>query len=105
MDPKFNRLGNNNIDFGTSGVHPGCLSLFYFLKYYFCHILSPENLSGDGKMWRSGLSGDGSTVNTGYQATFSKVGGTDNGESIQPVKFCRSTKVLTIRDGHVISVN
>jgi hypothetical protein len=25
-------LGNNNIDFGTSGVHPGCLSLFHFLS-------------------------------------------------------------------------
>ena len=98
-------LGNNNIDFGTSGVHPGCLSLYHFLKYYFCHILSLENLSGDGQMWRSGLSGNGSTVNIGYAATFSKVGGTDNGETIQPVIFCRSTKVLTIRDGHIISVN
>jgi hypothetical protein len=58
-------------------------------------------------MWRSGLSGNGSTVNIGYAATFSKVGGTasDNGETIQPVIFCRSTKVLTIRDGHIISVN
>ena len=56
-------------------------------------------------MWRSGLSGNGSTVNIGYAATFSKVGGTDNGDTIQPVIFCRSTKVLTIRDGHIISVN
>jgi hypothetical protein len=78
-------LGNNNIDFGTSGVHPGCLSLYHFLKYCVCHILSLENLSGDGQMWRSGLSGNGSTVNIGYQATFSKVGGTDNGETIQYV--------------------
>jgi hypothetical protein len=38
-------LGNNNIDYGTSGVHAGCLSLYHFLKYYFCHILSLENLS------------------------------------------------------------
>ena len=49
-------LGNNNIDFGTSGAHAGCFSLYHFLKYYFCHILSLENLSGDGQMWRSGLS-------------------------------------------------
>ena len=98
-------LGNNNIDFGTSGVHPGCFSLYHFLKYYFCHILSLENLSGDGQMWRSGLSGNGSTVNIGYAATFSKTaGGVDNGETVQPVIFCRSTKVLTVRDGHVISV-
>lgn len=97
-------LGNNNIDFGTSGVHPGCLSLFHFLKYYFCHILSLENLSGDGQMWRSGLNGNGSTININYAATFSKVGATDNGENICPVVFCRSTKVLTIKAGHLISV-
>ena len=93
-------LGNANIDFGTSGVHAGCVSLWTFLKYYFCHILSLENLSGDGQMWRSGLSGNGSTVNINYSATFN---GT-NQENISPVIFCRSTKVLTIRDGHIISV-
>ena len=97
-------LGNNNIDFGTSGVHPGCLSLFHFLKYYFCHILSLENISGDGQMWRSGLSGNGSTINVSYSATFNSVGGTNNGSTVQPVIFCRSTKILTIRDGHIISV-
>jgi hypothetical protein len=42
--------GNDNIDFGTSGVHCSCFSLRLFLKYYFCHILSLENLSGDGQM-------------------------------------------------------
>ena len=97
-------LGNNNIDFGTSGVHSSCISLWHFLKYYFCHILSLENLSGDGQMWRSGLSGNGSTVNINYSATFAGQGATANTESIQPVIFCRSTKVLTVRDGHVISV-
>jgi hypothetical protein len=93
-------IGNANIDFGTSGVHAGCVSLWHFLKYYFCHILSLENLSGDGQMWRSGLSGNGSTVNINYSATFN---GT-NTENISPVIFCRSTKVLSIRDGHIISV-
>ena len=97
-------LGNNNIDFGTSGVHPGCFSLYHFLKYYFCHILSLENLSGDGQMWRSGLSGNSSTININYAATFSKIGATDNTETIQPVIFCRSTKILTVRDGRIISV-
>ena len=97
-------LGNNNIDFGTSGVHSSCLSLWHFLKYYFCHILSLENLSGDGQMWRSGLSGNGSTINISYAATFDKKGNTQNEENIMPVIFCRSTKVLTVRDGHLISV-
>ena len=56
------------------------------------------------RSWRSGLSGNGSTININYQATFGNVGGTANGESIQPVLFCRSTKVLSIKDGHIISV-
>ena len=93
-------LGMNNLDMGTSGVHPGCLSLFHFLKYYFCHILSLENISGDGQFWRSGLSGNGSTININYSATFN----TTNTESISPVLFCRSTKVLSIKAGHIITV-
>lgn len=97
-------LGNNQIDFGTSGVHSSCVSLWHFLKYYFCHILSLENLSGDGQFWRSGLSGNGSTININYSATFDKSGATDNTETISPVIFCRSTKVLSIRDGRIISV-
>jgi hypothetical protein len=48
-------LGNYNVGFGTFGEHCSCFSLRHFLKYYFCHILSLENLSGDGQMWRSGL--------------------------------------------------
>lgn len=97
-------LGNNNIDYGSSGVHAGCLSLYHFLKYYFCHILSLENLSGDGAMWRSGLSGNGSTININYAATFGKVGANDNGENIQPVVFCRSTKVMKVMAGRIITV-
>lgn len=93
-------LGNQQIDFGTSGVHPGCVSLYHFLKYYFCHILSLENLSGDGQFFRSGLSGNGSTINIGYQATFNST----NEESISPIIFCRSTKILSIQNGHIISV-
>jgi hypothetical protein len=97
-------LGNQNLDFGTSGVHAGCLSLYHFLKYYFCHILSLENLSGDGQFWRSGLSGNGSTINITYNATFDKQGATTTTEKVSPIIFCRSTKVLSIRDGHIISV-
>jgi hypothetical protein len=55
-------------------------------------------------MWRSGLSGNGSTINISYAATFDKKGNTQNEENIMPVIFCRSTKVLTVRDGHLISV-
>ena len=94
-------LGNNQIDFGTSGTHPGILSLYHFLKYYFCHILSLENLSGDGQFFRSGLSGNGSSININYSAVFD---GGNNTETIQPVIFCRSTKILSIQKGHLISV-
>ena len=94
-------LGMNNIDMGTSGVHPGCLSLYHFLKYYFCHILSLENISGDGQFWRSGLSGNGSTININYAATFNALNTSDQ---ISPVLFCRSTKVLSIKAGHIVSV-
>ena len=97
-------LGMMNQDLGASGVHSSCVSLYHFLKYYFCHILSLENLSGDGQFWRSGLSGNGSTININYSATFANNGGTANSENIQPVIFCRSTKVLSIKDGHIISV-
>ena len=93
-------LGNQQMDLGTSGVHAGCVSLFHFLKYYFCHILSLENLSGDGQFYRSGLSGNGSTINIGYQATFNST----NEETISPVIFCRSTKILSIQNGHIVSV-
>ena len=98
-------LGNANLDYGTAGVHSGVVSLWHFLKYYYCHILSLENLSGDGQHWRSGLSGNGSTININYQATFANCNsGTANSETISPVIFCRSTKVLTIKDGHIITV-
>ena len=96
-------LGNQQIDFGSAGVHAGCLSLYHFLKYYFCHILSLENLSGDGQHWRSGLNGNGSTININYQAIFNTNTG-QNSENISPVIFCRSTKVLNIKNGHILSV-
>jgi hypothetical protein len=54
-------------------------------------------------MWRSGLSGNGSTIIINYAATFSKIGATDSTETIQPVIFCRSTTNLTVRDGRIIS--
>ena len=92
-------LGNQNIDFGSGGLHMGIASIFHFIKYYFYHILSLENLSGDGSHLRSGLSGNGSTVNIGYNATFTTTaGGTVNAEKISPVT------IRSVRSGHIISV-
>jgi hypothetical protein len=56
-------------------------------------------------MWRSGLSGNSSKSDINYAATFTKTeDGADNTENIQPVIFCRSTKMLTVDDGRIISV-
>jgi hypothetical protein len=55
-------------------------------------------------MWRSVLSGNGSTINIGYAATFARQGATEITENIMPVIFCRSTKILIVRDGHVTFV-
>lgn len=93
-------MGNNNIDMGASGIHPGNLSLYHFCKYYFTHILSLENISGDAQFWRSGLDGKQASITIQYEASFSSA----NTGLIQPVIFCRSTKVLTINAGRLISV-
>lgn len=92
-------MGNLNTDL-YSGVHPGCLSVFHFVKNYFCHILSLENLSGDGQYWRSGLDGRASSVNIRWNMTFTS--GTD---VITPIVFCRRTNVMTITEGHQITIS
>jgi hypothetical protein len=65
-------LGDQKLDFGSRGVYVGYLSVWHFLKYYFVHILSLQNLPGDGSQWHSGLFGNGSTINIGHWAIFTK---------------------------------
>jgi hypothetical protein len=55
-------LGNNHSDMGI-GVHPGCISLAHFLKYYFCHIVSLENISPRDGFYKSGLDGKVNALN------------------------------------------
>ena len=54
-------LGNLNQDM-SSGIHPGCYSLAHFLKYYFTHIVSLENIQ-QGDFYKSGLDGKSSALN------------------------------------------
>ena len=92
-------LGLHNIDM-NSGCHPGLRSLADFLKYYFCHILSLENLSGDNQFWRSGLDGKAASINVQWNTTF----GTNNTDQVYPVTFNRCTKIITVQAGRLISV-
>ena len=91
-------LGNLNIDL-YSGVHQGCKSIYHFLKYYFCHILSLENISGDSQFWKSGLDGRSASVTIKWYATFTT--GTD---VVQPLVFCRRTNIMSVTEGHQILI-
>jgi len=93
-------LGYNNLDVGTNGIHPGCLSLEHFLKYYYVHILSLENLAGDGLFWKSGLDGNSASINIQYNASFTST----NSQQVIPVVFCRTTKILNISSGRQLAV-
>ncbi len=92
-------LGNKNIDI-TSTIHPGCLSLYHFCKYYFVHICSLQNLSGDSTFWRSGLNGNAASINVQYNAVFDGV----QTDIIQPLFFNAITRILSVSAGRIINV-
>lgn len=102
----FNKVlqytGFQNIDLGTSGLHPGCLSVHHFLKYYFVDICDLTNISGDNQFWISGIDGRGGGINVQYTATS---GGTNTDISVIPVAYCRSTKVLRINAGRQLTID
>lgn len=93
-------LGFNNIDMGASGIHAGCMSQYHFAKYYFADICDLTNITTDGAFWVSGLDGRGTGINCAYNAQFT--GQTDN---VFPVAFCRSTKILTINAGRLLTLD
>lgn len=93
-------MGYNNIDVGSSGLHPGILSIFHWLKYYFIDICDLTNLSGDNQFWIAGLNSAGSSINIQYNATFA----TTNTATVIPVVFARSTKKLTVRAGKQLEI-
>jgi len=93
-------IGNVSDDKTVSGLHAGITNLYAWAKCYFCDILSLENISGDGEFWRSGLDSRSSTINIAYNATFN----TTNQQSISPIIFVRSTKILSIGTGRLLSI-
>lgn len=91
-------MGNLNIDM-ASGIHPGIQSVAHYLKYYFTHILSLENITNDGQFWKSGLDGRAAPLNIMWKTSF--VGTTKN---ITPFIFCNVSRMLEINEGAQINV-
>jgi hypothetical protein len=90
-------LGNANLDM-SAGVHEGCFSLAQFLKYYGTHIVSLENIQSDA-FYKSGLDGKSSALNINWKPSFS-----GNFETIIPVIYCKTTRMLVVNEGLNITV-
>lgn len=91
-------LGNLNIDM-ASGIHPGCMSLAHFLKYYFTHVISLENLQ-QGDFYKSGLDGKASALNVAWKMTFTGA----STEKFIPYVFAKTTRIMMVNEGHAITV-
>jgi hypothetical protein len=92
-------LGNLNIDM-SAGVAPGCSSLNHFLKYYFAHILSLENIS-TGDFFKSGLDGRASSLSINWKFDFTGHGAS---QKVSPLIVCKTTRLLQINEAHQVSV-
>jgi hypothetical protein len=90
-------LGNANLDM-SAGIHEGCFSLSQFLKYYGTHIVSLENIQSDA-FYKSGLDGKSSALNINWKPSFA-----GNAETIIPVIYCKTTRMLVINEGLNVTV-
>jgi hypothetical protein len=91
-------LGNNHQDMGI-GIHPGCVSLSHFLKYYFCAITSLENICPGESFYKTGLDGKASSLNLNWVCSFSTA--TDQ---VIPHIYCNCTRIMQVNEGHAITV-
>jgi len=91
-------LGNLNQDM-SSGIHPGCCSLALFLKYYFCHITSLENIQ-QGDFYKSGLDGRASALNICWKLVFT----TSTTSTFTPYIFCKTTRIMQVNEGHAVTI-
>jgi hypothetical protein len=91
-------LGNNQQDMGI-GIHPGCVSLAHFLKYYFCAITSLENISPGEIYTKSGLDGKASSLNLNWVINM----GTATDQVI-PHIYCNCTRIMQVNEGHAITI-
>ena len=93
-------LGLNNVDMNAS-VHSGLRSLADFLKYYFAHIVSLENISNDGHFTKSGLDSKASGLNVVWKLAYQS-GAVSLKQS--PYIYAKCTRVLQINEGHSVMV-
>jgi hypothetical protein len=91
-------LGNLNQDM-SSGVHPGCKSLADFLKFYFTHIVSLENIQ-QGDFYKSGLDGKASALNIAWKLVFSG----SSASQYTPYIFAKTTRMCQINEGHSVTI-
>jgi len=91
-------LGNNNLDM-SAGVHQGMRSLSDFLKYYFAHIVSLENISKNDDFYKSGLDGKSAALNIVWKQHYPTTGG-----NVVPYIFAKCTRILQINEGNQVSV-
>ena len=91
-------LGNNQQDMGI-GIHPGCVSLAHFLKYYFCAITSLENICPGEAFTKSGLDGKASSLNINWVINM----GTATDQVI-PHIYCNCTRIMQVNEGHAITI-
>ncbi len=92
-------LGNSNQDMG-SGVFPGCRSIADFLKYFFVHIVSLENISKNDDMWKSGLDGKSSALNVNWRLNYN----TASSYLQTPYIFAKTTRILQVNEGNSVNV-
>lgn len=91
-------LGNNNLDM-SSGIYPGCRSLPDFLKYFFVHIVSLENISKNDDFYKSGLDGKSSALNVVWKQHYPNPSGT-----AIPYIFAKTTRLIQINEGNQITI-
>lgn len=92
-------LGNNNIDM-AAGIFPGCRSLADFLKYFFVHIVSLENIQ-NGEFYKSGLDGKSSALNVVWKLAY-------NSSAVSmkqaPYIFAKCTRIMQVNEGNQITI-
>jgi len=91
-------LGNNNLDMSV-GVHQGMRSLSDFLKYYFAHIVSLENISKNDDFYKSGLDGKSSALNIVWKQSYPTTGG-----NVVPYIFAKCTRIMQVNEGNQITI-
>jgi hypothetical protein len=91
-------MGHKNYD-KSSGCHPGMRSLSDFLKYYFTHIVSLENLSGTQEFYKSGLDGKSAALNIVWRQHYPVTSG-----NVVPYIFAKCTRIVQVNEGNSIVV-